>query len=72
MSDNAEVDWRAIARERWPMFKIQGDGPFVALPRGKGTVYLFSGLFERTRAAPPNSEFLTLRPPDQTRKASTG
>ncbi len=35
MSENAEVDWRAIARERWPLYKIEGDGPFVAMPRGE-------------------------------------
>lgn len=72
MAENADVDWRAIARERWPLFKIQGDGPFVALPRGEGTVYLFSTAYKRTKGAPVNSEFLTLRPPERTRKTGSG
>ena len=42
MPEKAEVDWRAIAQERWPLYKIEGDGAFVAMPRGEGTVYLFS------------------------------
>ena len=72
MTEGAEVDWRAIAQARWPLCKIQGDGPFVALPRGKGTVYLFRTIFERTKRAPPNSQLLTLRPPEQTRKTGPG
>jgi len=72
MPENAEVDWLAIARKRWPLFEIRGDGPFVAVSRGKDTVSLFSSVFERTGAAPPNSEFLTLRPPDRTRKTASG
>ncbi len=71
MPENAEVDWKAIARKRWPLFKIQGDGPFVAIPRGGDTVYLFETVFERTTHAPPNSEFVTLRPPERTRKAAS-
>jgi hypothetical protein len=69
MCENAEADWKAIARKWWPLFKIRGEGPFVALPRGEGTVYLFSTVLERTTHAPPNSEFLTLRLPEQTREA---
>ena len=53
MSENAEVDWKAVARKRWPLSKIQGDGPFVAIPRGEGTVCLFSTVLERTTYAPP-------------------
>jgi hypothetical protein len=55
--------WKAIARKRWPQSKIQGDGPFVAIPRGEGTVCLFSTALERTTHAPPNSRFLTLHQP---------
>jgi hypothetical protein len=69
MFENAEVDWKAMARKRWPLFEIQGDGPFVAIPRGEGTVCLFSTVLERTTHAPPDSRFLTLRPPERTRKA---
>jgi len=69
MSENAAVDWKAIAGKRWPLFKIQGDGPFVAIPRGEGTVCLFSTVLERSMHAPPNSRFLTLRAAEQTRKA---
>lgn len=69
MAENTELDWKAIARERWPLFKIQGDGLFVALPRGEGTVCLFTTVLERTTQAPPSSRFLTLRPPERTRKA---
>ncbi len=72
MSENAEVDWRAIARERWPLYKIEGEGPFVAMPRGEDTVHLFRTVLERTRGAPPNSRLLTLRPPGRRRKASLG
>jgi hypothetical protein len=36
MSENAEPDWKAITRKRWPLFKIGGEGPFVAFPRGEG------------------------------------
>jgi hypothetical protein len=72
MSEDAEVDWRAIARERWPLFKIEGNGPFVAIPRGEGTVYLFSTLFARTKGAPPNSQLVTLRPRERAQKTSAG
>jgi len=69
MSRNTKVDWKAIARKRWPLFKIQGEEPFVAIPRGEGSVFSFTTALERSTHAPPNSEFLTLRPPGQTRKA---
>ena len=68
MSENAEVNWRVIAKERWPLYKIEGDGPFVAMPRGEGTVYLFSTILERTTGAPPNSQLLTLRPPTRSQR----
>jgi hypothetical protein len=67
MSEDTEVDWKALARKRWPLFKIEGEGPFVAIPRGEGTVYLFSAILERNTHAPPNSEFLTLRPSGRAR-----
>lgn len=69
MPENTEVDWKAIARKRWPLFKIQGDGPFVAIPRGESTICLFSTVLERTMHAPSNSRFLTLRRSERTRKA---
>ena len=72
MSEDAEVNWRAIARERWPLYKIEGDGPFVAMPRGEGTVYLFRTVLERSTGGPPNSQLLTLRPPERKRKRSSG
>ena len=72
MSENAEVDWRAIARERWPLYKIEGDGPFVAIPRGEGAVYLFRTVLERSTGGPPNSQLLTLRPLERKRKSSPG
>jgi hypothetical protein len=71
MSKRDEVDWRAIAQGRWPLYKIKGDGPFVAMPRGEGTVYLFRTILERTTDAPPNSQFLTLRPAERKRKTSS-
>ena len=64
MSESTKVDWRAIAEKRWPMHKIRGDGPFVAMPRGEATVYLFSTVLERSTGAPPSSRLLTLRPPE--------
>ena len=70
MPEKAEVDWRAIAQERWPLYKIEGDGAFVAMPRGEGTVYLFSTVLERTTGAPPNSRLLTLS--ERARKAGSG
>lgn len=63
MSESAKTDWRASAQKRWPLHKIEGDGPFVAMPRGEATVYLFSTILERSTDAPPNSRLLTLRPP---------
>jgi len=42
------------------MRKIEGNGPFVAMPRGQATVYLFQTVYERSTSAPPNSEFVTL------------
>jgi len=66
MSEITEDDWRAIARNRWPMFTIVGDGPFVAVSRGSGTVHLFNTILERTTHAPTHSELLTLRLPDLT------
>jgi hypothetical protein len=60
MSEDPEVDWRAIAVKRWPMRKIEGNGPFVAIPRGTASVYLFQTVFERSTSAPPNSELVTL------------
>ena len=69
MSENTEVDWKALARKRWPLFEIQGEGPFVAITRGEGTVRLFSTVIERTTHTPHNSQFVTLRSPEQTRKA---
>ncbi len=69
MSEHTETDWKAIARKRWPLFEIQGDGPFVAIPRGEGKVCLFGTVLERSTQAPPNSEFLTLHPPERTRNA---
>lgn len=69
MSEDARVDWQAIARQRWPLSEIRGDGPFVALPRGQGTVYLFNTVLERSTGAPPNSRLLTLRAPKRARKA---
>ncbi len=72
MTEGAEVDWRAIAQARWPLCKIHGDGPFVAMPRGQGTVYLFRTILERTKGAPPNSQLLTLRPMERTRKTNPG
>lgn len=62
-----EVDWRAIAQDRWPMSKIEGDGPFVAMPRGEASVYLFTTLLERSTSAPPNSKLLKLHPPGRRR-----
>jgi hypothetical protein len=70
MSEDLEVQWRAIAQDRWPMNKIEGDGPFVAIPRGEGTVYLFTTLLERSTSAPPNSQLMTLRAPSRTRKSA--
>jgi hypothetical protein len=72
MSEDAQVDWQAIARQRWPLSEIRGDGPFVALPRGQGTVYLFNTVLERSTGAPPNSRLLTLRAPKRTRRAEVG
>jgi hypothetical protein len=69
MSENLEMQWRAIAQDRWPMNKIEGDGPFVAIPRGEGTVYLFSTLLERSTSAPPNSKLMTLRAPSRARRS---
>ena len=69
MPEKPEVDWRAIAKERWPLYKIEGDGAFVAMPRGEGTVYLFSTVLERTTGAPPNSRLLTLS--ERARKAGS-
>jgi hypothetical protein len=69
MPEDAHVDWQAIARQRWPLSEIQGDGPFVALPRGQGTVYLFNTVLERSTGAPPNSRLVTLRAPKRLRKA---
>jgi hypothetical protein len=57
MSEDAHVDWPGIARQRWPLSEIRGDGPFVALPRGQGTVYLFNTVLERSTGAPLNSRF---------------
>lgn len=70
MAEDLEVEWRAIAQDRWPMNKIEGDGPFVAIPRGEGTVYLFTTLLERSTSAPPNSKLMTLRAPLRTRKSA--
>jgi hypothetical protein len=70
MSENLDVEWRAIAQDRWPMNKIEGDGPFVAIPRGEGTVYLFTTLLERSTSAPRNSQLTTLRAPSRTRKSA--
>ena len=72
MTEDAEVDWRAIAQVRCPLCEIYGDGPFAAMPRGEGKVYLFRTIFERTKRAPPNSQLLTLRLPEQTRKTGPG
>ncbi len=69
MSEDTKTNWKAIAQKRWPLFKVQGDGPFVAIPRGEGIVHLFSTVLERSTHAPPNSEFLTLRPPERMRNA---
>jgi len=55
-----EVDWRDIAKRRWPLCKIEGNGPFVAMLRRGAIVYLFRTVFERSTGAPPNSEFVTL------------
>jgi hypothetical protein len=65
-----EVDWRAIAKDRWPMSKIEGEGPFVAIPRGDATVYLFATLLERSTGAPPNSKLVTLRAPSRARETA--
>ena len=70
MPEKPEVEWRAIAKERWPLYKIEGDGPFVAMPRGEGTVYLFSTVLERTTGAPPNSRLVNLS--ERARKAGSG
>ncbi|MGH2510635.1 MAG: hypothetical protein ACRDHZ_24950 [Ktedonobacteraceae bacterium] len=40
MPGQAQDDWHAIAQERWPLYKIEGDGPFVAMPRGEGRVFV--------------------------------
>jgi hypothetical protein len=69
-SSENEVDWRAIAQDRWPMSKIEGEGPFVAMPRGDATVYLFTTLLERSTGAPPNSKLVTLRAPARSRKTA--
>lgn len=71
MPEQVEVDWRAIARNRWPMYKIRGHGSFAAMPRGEGTIYLFNTVFERTRHAPPHLQFLTLRPSETMRKTGS-
>jgi hypothetical protein len=66
MSGSAKADWRASAQKRWPLHKIEGDGPFVAMPRGEATVYLFSTILKRstdrramkTRSLPHDGAFL--------------
>jgi len=52
-----------FARERWPVLDIQGDGPFVAVPLGQGTVCSLWTVIERSTHAPPNSQFVTQSPP---------
>lgn len=63
-----EVDLEAITLKP-PPFKIEGDGPFVAISRGRGTVCSFIMVLERSTHGPPNSEFLILRRPERMRNA---
>ena len=54
MSEDRELDWKAIAQERSPRIKIPGDGRSVRGDHSRrDTVRLFSTILERATKARP-------------------